>query len=98
MANLWESVFIPGTTPVLVIATNVSFLLLQITLIALLVFTGSIHFIVLNFLCAGLWGAINWFIKEVEEVQRVEKAKELAEGQRKRVEGEIAAEESKKLI
>ncbi|KAF3355503.1 hypothetical protein VdG1_06915 [Verticillium dahliae VDG1] len=57
--NLWNSVFTPGTTPTLLYATNASFAALQLTLLALLAATRSIHFIVLSFLCAGLWRAIN---------------------------------------
>ncbi|KAF3348896.1 hypothetical protein VdG2_02926 [Verticillium dahliae VDG2] len=64
--NLWNSVFTPGTTPTLLYATNASFAALQLTLLALLAATRSIHFIVLSFLCAGLWRAINCASREVE--------------------------------
>ncbi|KLJ05577.1 hypothetical protein EMPG_10974 [Blastomyces silverae] len=64
--NLWSSVFTPGPTPTLVLATNVSFAALQLLLFALLLATHSIHFVVLSILCGGLWGAINWFVKELE--------------------------------
>ena len=72
--QLWDSVFTPGTTPALLLATNISFLLLQLTLATLLVVTRSVHFVVLNAIAAGLWCAINWFVREVE----VERAKERA--------------------
>ncbi|KAI5807621.1 ER protein Pkr1-domain-containing protein [Peziza echinospora] len=76
--DLWSSVFTPGTTPALLLATNGSFALLQCTLIALLFATHSIHFVVLNCLAAGLWAAINWFVKELEEFKRSEEQAKLA--------------------
>ena len=70
MANffeeLWNSVFTPGPTPTLLVATNASFAALQLILLALLVATYSVHFIVLSLLCAGLWWSINWFVAELE--------------------------------
>ncbi|RPB25229.1 Pkr1-domain-containing protein [Terfezia boudieri ATCC MYA-4762] len=75
--DLWASVFIPGTTPALALATNVTFFLLQIILLILLYATLSYHFIAMNILCAGLWGGINWFVKEVEEFKIAEEAKKL---------------------
>ncbi|TLS28902.1 hypothetical protein PpBr36_00367 [Pyricularia pennisetigena] len=70
--DLWESIFTPGPTPSLLIATNVSFAALQVVLFALLVATYSVHFVVLSGLCGGLWWAINWFAREVKEAQRLE--------------------------
>lgn len=64
--DLWSSVFTPGPTPSLVIATNVTFAFLQLLLFVLLLTTYSIHFAVLSSLCGGLWWAINWFVKEFE--------------------------------
>ncbi|KAF8417229.1 ER protein Pkr1-domain-containing protein [Tirmania nivea] len=75
--DIWASVFTPGTTPALVLATNVTFFLLQIILLILLYTTLSYHFVAMNILCAGLWGGINWFMKEVEEFKRSEEAKKL---------------------
>ena len=75
--DLWASVFTPGTTPALVLATNATFFLLQITLLILLYATLSYHFIAMNILCAGLWGGITWFVKEVEEFKKSEEAKTL---------------------
>ena len=75
--DLWASVFTPGTTPALVLATNVTFFLLQLTLLILLYATLSYHFIAMNILCAGLWGGVNWFVKEVEGFKRSEEAKRL---------------------
>ncbi|KAJ5815393.1 Endoplasmic reticulum protein Pkr1 [Penicillium riverlandense] len=69
MQDLWSSVFTPGPTPTLLVATNVSFAALQVVLLALLVATSSIHFVVLSAISAGLWWAINWFAAEVRAVQ-----------------------------
>lgn len=69
ITNLWESVFTPGPTPTLIVATNVSFACLQLVLLSLLIATYSIHFVVLSFLSASLWAAINWFVKELAIAQ-----------------------------
>ena len=79
--DLWNSIFTPGPTPILLVATNASFAALQFILLALLVATYSVHFIVLSCLCAGLWWSINWFVGELEagkkreETSRREKEK-----------------------
>ena len=70
--DLWESIFTPGPTPSLLIATNVTFACLQLVLLSLLVATYSIHFIVLSSLCGGLWWAINWFARELKASQKRE--------------------------
>lgn len=80
MENLWSSVFTPGTTPTLLVATNASFAALQVLLFVLLLATHSVHFVVLSFLCAALWGSINWFAAEVQAAQ-ARQEKEAAEGQ-----------------
>lgn len=67
--ELWQSIFTPGTTPTLLIATNASFAALQFVLLLLLVATYSIHFVILSFLCAGLWASINWFAAELKAAQ-----------------------------
>lgn len=72
--NLWSSIFTPGPTPTLLVATNASFAALQAVLFALLLATYSIHFVVLSFLCGGLWWAINWFANELREAQEKEDA------------------------
>lgn len=65
-ADLISSIFTPGPTPSIIIATNASFAALQVVLFLLLIITHSVHFVVLSFLCAGLWWAINWFVTELE--------------------------------
>lgn len=72
LTSLWESIFTPGPTPTLLIATNASFACLQVVLLALLLATYSIHFIVLSFLCAGLWWSINWFVAELQASNKQE--------------------------
>ncbi|CAN8098639.1 unnamed protein product [Discula destructiva] len=64
--DLWESIFTPGPTPSLLIATNATFAALQLVLGALLLATHSIHFVILSCLSAGLWYAINWFAGELQ--------------------------------
>ncbi|KAL9618879.1 MAG: hypothetical protein Q9160_006469 [Pyrenula sp. 1 TL-2023] len=64
--DLWSSVFTPGPTPTLLVATNATFAALQLLFLALLLATYSVHFAVLSFLCAGLWWSINWFATELQ--------------------------------
>lgn len=72
--DLWNSIFTPGPTPTLLVATNASFAALQVILLALLIATYSVHFIVLSLLCAGLWCSINWFVAELEAGKKREEA------------------------
>lgn len=81
--DLWSSIFTPGPTPTLLVATNATFAALQAVLFALLLATYSIHFVVLSVLSGGLWFSINWFAREVRLSQRAEREKqsrEAAEG------------------
>ncbi|KAF7125982.1 hypothetical protein CNMCM5793_002341 [Aspergillus hiratsukae] len=77
--DLWSSIFTPGPTPSLLVATNVTFAALQVLLLALLLATYSIHFVVLSFLSAALWWSINWFAQELSRVQAQEAPKEARE-------------------
>lgn len=80
LTDLMSSIFTPGPTPTLIVATNVSFAGLQLVLFALLLFTYSVHFLILSCLCAGLWSAINWFVRELQAANEKEKeAKRLRE-------------------
>jgi ER protein Pkr1 len=67
--ELWNSVFVPGPTPTLLVATNASFACLQFLLLCLLLATYSVHFIVLSLLCSGLWWSINWFVAELRSAK-----------------------------
>lgn len=85
LANLFNSIFTPGPTPTLLVATNASFAALQLVLLALLILTYSIHFLVLSCLSAGLWWAINWFVTELQAANKKEKeAKQLRDLRRDR--------------
>ncbi|KAF1365092.1 Pkr1-domain-containing protein [Lizonia empirigonia] len=70
--DLWESIFTPGPTPTLLIATNASFAALQLLFFALFIGTYSVHFVILSFLTGGLWYGINWFAKEIRIAQKAE--------------------------
>jgi preprotein translocase subunit SecF len=74
--ELWESIFTPGPTPSLLVATNVTFACLQAVLGLLLLFSFSIHFVILSTLCGGLWWSINWFARELKEAQKRQEAEE----------------------
>lgn len=86
LEELWNSVFTPGPTSTLLVATNASFACLQLLLFCLLLATYSVHFIVLSILCGGLWWSINWFVAELlstkalsdsDEQRRKEKSPEV---------------------
>ena len=76
LEDLWSSIFTPGPTPTLLVATNVTFAALQLLLFALLLATYSIHFFILSFLSGALWWSINWFAAELRAVQAQEAKKE----------------------
>ncbi|KAK4170410.1 ER protein Pkr1-domain-containing protein [Cladorrhinum sp. PSN259] len=78
--ELWESIFTPGATPTLLLATNVTFAALQAVLALMLYATLSIHFCILSVICGGLWYSINWFARElkVHQQQEEEKARRAA--------------------
>lgn len=76
LLELFQSIFTPGPTPTLLLATNVTFAALQVLLLLLLVSTKSIHFFILSILSAGLWSAINWFVNELKIVKLAEMEKE----------------------
>jgi len=76
LESLWGSVFAPGPTPTLLIATNVTFATLQAVLLALFIGTYSIHFAILSVLCCGLWCSINWFANELRQAQGIEEEAE----------------------
>lgn len=81
--KLWESIFTAGPTPTLLVATNVSFAALQFLFLVMLLATYSIHFLVLSFLCGGLWWSINWFAVEIRAAQaKEEEAKRIREARR----------------
>jgi len=88
--DLWSSIFVPGPTPTLLIATNVAFAALQLLLLGLLIATYSIHFVILSCLCAGLWWSINWFSAELAREAAMVELKKEAEAKRREGKGEEA--------
>jgi len=74
--SLWNSIFTPGPTPTLLLATNVTFFSLQILFFALLLATHSMHFVALSILSAGLWWGINWFAAELQRAKEIEQEAE----------------------
>lgn len=89
MEDLWSSIFTPGPTPTLLVATNVTFAALQTVLFALLLATYSIHFVVLSVLSAALWASINWFAGELKQAQAQaeEEARKEKEGKKAHADG-----------
>jgi len=76
LESLWNSIFTPGATPTLLLATNVTFLSLQVLFFALLLATHSMHFVALSILSAGLWWGINWFATELQRAKEIEQEAE----------------------
>ncbi|CEP61026.1 Pkr1p LALA0_S02e05072g [Lachancea lanzarotensis] len=70
MANfaeeLWRSIFTPGTSPQLVIATHISFSLLACCLGWLIYCTKNVHFVALLVIAVLLWATVTWFIAELQ--------------------------------
>lgn len=76
MTELWESIFVPGPTPTLLRAANVTFGILQVLLAVLLYATYSAHFVALSVISAGLWWSINWFARELSIAKEEQKRQE----------------------
>lgn len=76
LTELWESIFTPGPTPILLTASNATFATLQALLFVLLVATHSLHFVALSFICGGLWWGINWFAAELAVATERQRAAE----------------------
>ena len=85
--RLFESIFTPGATPTLVVATNISFSVLQLVLLVLLIATYSVHFLALSIISGGLWWSINWFVNEIRAAdEKEQRAKKLREERKRREE------------
>ncbi|PSS23030.1 hypothetical protein M430DRAFT_97193 [Amorphotheca resinae ATCC 22711] len=100
VTDLFQSIFTPGPTSSLIVATNASFAALQLVLFLLLLATYSIHFVVLSFLSASLWWAINWFVNELniakaEEEKKKKRLEETAAGDDTETEAETVIETGK---
>jgi len=94
LTSLWESVFTPGPTPTLLIATNVTFGSLQILFLSLLIATHSFHFIALSILSAGLWWAINWFAAELARAKDIEEQADRIRRKRRSAEMPAASDDA----
>jgi membrane protein implicated in regulation of membrane protease activity len=79
--ELWQSVFTPGTTPALILATHVTFVLLVASLLTLIFLSNyNIHLIALLFISLALWGLLTWFIAELETHKSTLKGENTQEG------------------
>lgn len=67
IVELWESIFTPGTTPALMKATHASFILLLFSLLALIYYTRSVHFINLFVIALLLYALVMWFVYELQQ-------------------------------
>ncbi|CCK70486.1 Pkr1p KNAG_0E02250 [Huiozyma naganishii CBS 8797] len=86
--QLWDSIFQPGTTPQLVIATHASFTALLLTLGWLIYVTqGNIHFIMLALIASLLWAAVGWFIVELSRAD-LKKNEELTQESKESLTGD----------
>ncbi|KAI9781185.1 MAG: hypothetical protein M1839_006293 [Geoglossum umbratile] len=93
LTDLFNSIFTPGPTHTLLVATNASFACLQLLLAVLFIATYSIHFIILSGLCGGLWWAINWFVAELAAAKQKEEEAERLRNVRKGKERQISPAE-----
>ena len=94
-AELANSIFTPGPTPTLIVATNVSFACLQLLLGVLFIATRSIHFFILSFLSGGLWWAINWFANELQQAKlKEEEADRLRRARRRQEHPESSGDDT----
>lgn len=69
IADLWESVFTPGTTPALMTATHASFIMLILSLLLLIAMTQLIHFVILLTVALCLYAAVVWFVSELKNIK-----------------------------
>lgn len=89
VTELFQNIFTPGVGGPLLIATNVAFASLQVVLLSLLIATYSYHFAILSVLSAGLWGSINWFVRETAiEAERLAAIEQLKKESEEREEAE----------
>jgi len=90
LTDLFNSIFTPGPTHTLLVATNASFACLQLLLAVLFIATYSIHFVILSVLCGGLWWAINWFVSELAAAKQKEEEAERLRSVRRGKERQIS--------
>ncbi|AQZ09171.1 PKR1 (YMR123W) [Zygosaccharomyces parabailii] len=83
--DLWQSIFEPGTTPQLLIATHLSFASLILVLAWLSYATRNVHFYALLAIASILWGLVTWFVNELQQAN-LRDNDELAQAQEKEFE------------
>lgn len=93
--ELWESIFTPGTTPALIKATHGSFILLLLSLLFLIYYTRSIHFINLFVLAALLYALVMWFVAELQRVKLMDNQELQKESQEQEHSKSVEADVSK---
>jgi hypothetical protein len=65
--SLWDSIFTPGPTPILIKAMNLSFFALFALLIPLIFVTKNIHVFFLTILAIGLWIGMQWCSRKISQ-------------------------------
>ena len=65
--SLWDSIFTPGPTPILIKAMNLSFFALFALLIPLIFVTKNIHVFFLTILAIGLWIGMQWCSQKISQ-------------------------------
>ncbi|EPX74510.1 V-ATPase assembly factor Pkr1 [Schizosaccharomyces octosporus yFS286] len=63
--ELWQSIFVPGVTPVLAKSAHAACAVLAVLFIALYISTKSVHCIILLLLTLCLWLSLTWFLVEL---------------------------------
>ncbi|RKP25966.1 ER protein Pkr1-domain-containing protein, partial [Syncephalis pseudoplumigaleata] len=75
MHGLWTSIFTPGANSQLLLAMNVSFVALFLSLLFLLLATGGNgHVFALLFIAMGLFASVQWFVRELAAVRAANEA------------------------
>ncbi|BFZ63644.1 hypothetical protein YB2330_004776 [Saitoella coloradoensis] len=80
IVSLWDSIFTPGPTPTLVMATNASFVALIGLLTVLAFMTRNIHVFALLAVAVALCVSVQWFLKELAVVKEEEEKKSKERG------------------
>lgn len=95
IVELWESIFTPGTTPALLKATHASFILLLLSLLSLIYYTRSIHFINLFVIAGLLYASVIWFVNELKHT-KLQNNKELLEKENEKENEKVNGQEKEK--
>ncbi|CDH14676.1 related to V-type ATPase assembly factor PKR1 [Zygosaccharomyces bailii ISA1307] len=93
--DLWQSIFEPGTSPQLLIATHLSFASLILVLAWLSYATRNVHFFALLAIASILWGLVTWFVNELQQAN-LRDNDELAQAQEEEFENQRKIKKNKK--